>query len=197
MGNDLRRRMMQQVAGSTGPLVYSIYNRDVSDSEVIETGIKPLVDGFDLTILLDITVTKNPTDTRQAYTYSLISAGWKDNGICVVKPSQWNAGLRMRFAASTDNDNVAKILSASAGRKRVVITRAAGANSIKAIGKDGDSAQTEKTLEKGLYGSIDKTSELSLGYAGLTGAGLPPGTITKFEVYNIILSDSDIAAFLA
>lgn len=197
MGNDLRRRMMQQAAGSTGPLVYSIYNRNVSDSEVIETGIKPLADGFNLTILLDITVTNNPTDTSKAYRYCLISAGWSGNGITVLKPSQWNNGLRTRFLASTDNDDVAKILSSSAGRKRVVITRAAGADSIKAIGKDGDSAQTEKTLEKGQNGSIDKTSELSLGYAGLTGAGLPTGTITKFEVYNIILSDSDIAAFLA
>lgn len=197
MGNDLRRRMMQQVAGSTGPLVYSIYNRDVSDSEVIETGIKPLVDGFDLTILLDITVTKNPSDTSQAYRYGLISAGWSEHGIAVCKPSQWNSGLRTRYLASTDNDDAAKILSSSAGRKRVVITRVAGADSIKAIGKDGDSAQTEKTLVKSRYSSIDKTSELSLGYAGVTGAGLPPGTITKLEVYNIILSDSDIAAFLA
>lgn len=182
-------------AAPVGPLIYGLYNQVVADSDVIDTGVKPFANGSDCTILFDMTITTNPTNTAQAYQYVPLCAGNKSN-FSVNKPSQWNNGLRASFCNSADNDKAAKILSSAAGRKRIVITHVGGTKIVRAIGKAGTGEPLEKTLTGLATYTLDENAVLTFGLTG-TGYGLPPGTITKAEVYNTVLSQAEIDAFLA
>lgn len=198
MGNLLmrRREMILQSGTPEGPLLYSLENRTVVDGEVIDTGVAPLRAGKNMTILFDMTITRNPTNTAQAYQYVLFRIeSYARFG--VYKPSQWNVGIRARFCGSADNDGTGKIASSAAGRKRIVVTHEANSDHIVAIGKNGDDPSTTKTISRASAGWTPSSNEtLHFGWTG-TGYGLPPGTITKAEVYNTILSQEEINAFLA
>lgn len=189
--------MILPSAAPVGPLIYSLYDRVVTDGEVIDTGVSPFTAGVDMTLLFDMTITKNPTDTAEAYRYVLARVKSDNSGriLSVSKPSQWNAGIRAIFFGSQDNDDAGKILTSAAGRKRFVITHIANTNSITAWGKSGTAETTQKTIT-GNTAFTASQQTLTFGLLG-TGTGLPPGTITKAEVYNTILSQAEIDAFLA
>ena len=187
-----RREMILQSRSSEGPLLYSLENRTVEDGEVIDTGVAPLRAGENMTILFDMTITRNPTNTAQAYRYVLFRIE-SSTRFDVCKPSQWNNGIRARFCGSADNDGTGKIASSAAGRKRIVITHEANSDSLIAVGKNGTDAATEKTITR-TFTPSDAT--LHFGWTG-TGFGLPPGTIHLAQVYNTILSQEEIDAFLA
>ena len=198
MGNLLmrRREMILQSGTPEGPLLYSLENRTVVDGEIIDTGVAPLRAGENMTILFDMTITRNPTNTAQAYQYVLFRIE-SSTRFGVYKPSQWNSNILARFCGSTDNDGTGKIASSAAGRKRIVVTHEANSDHIVAIGKNGDDSSTTKTISMASTSWTPSSNEtLHFGWTG-TGTGLPPGTINLAQVYNTILSQEEIDAFLA
>ena len=191
-----RREMILQSGSSEGPLLYSLENRTVEDGEVIDTGVAPLRAGENMTILFDMTITRNPTNTAQAYRYVLFRIE-SSTRFDVYKPSQWNANIRARFCGSGDTDGTGNIASSATGRKRIVVTHEANSDHIVAIGKNGDNPSTTKTISRASSGWTPSSNEtLHFGWTG-TGFGLPPGTIHLAQVYNTILSQEEIDAFLA
>lgn len=198
---DMRRALMA-ASGGGSPLIYSLYNRTVSDGEVIDTGIAPFKTGTATTILMDITIASNPTSSSSAYKYVLMrvyNSEQEKPVLCVRKPSQWSSSIRAIFGYATDNDAIGKIATSSAGRKRIVITHVADSKDITAIGKNSNDAETIKTVNcVGIGGGGIGVSPdtMTLGYSD-TASGLPPATITKFEIYNTVLSQAEIDAFLA
>ena len=199
MTDRARRRALAGKANEPAPssLIFSLYNRAVSDGDVIDTGVSPFASGTSMTILLDISISKNPTDTSQAYRWRLLDilrSSGSGIALFVGKPSQWNAAIRALIGNATATDDNAKIATASAGRKRIVITHESNSSSIVAIGKVGDGTPTIKTVSNNQISS--STSHLTLGAVG-TGYGLPPATINSIEVYSEILGQEAIDQFLA
>ncbi len=182
-----------------GPLIYSLYDHPVAEGDIILTDVTPFA--TDMTILFDMTITANPTNTSSsAYRYILIEVGSASNGLNVWKSSQWSNVINAVWFGKGNGygSDDATIGKSAAGRKRIVITRAANAQGIsgalRAIGKMNDSAPVEKTITSS--NAINVSEILQFGDSA-TGRHLPPGTITKIEVYNTILSDDEINAFLA
>ena len=177
--------------------IYGLYNRTVVDSEIINTGVAPFADGVNCTILMDINITTNPSDTSNAYRYRLmyiVRSEGSGRALSVEKPSQWNANIRALIGNVTSNDNIAKIATSAAGRKRIIVTHVANTNSIHAYGKVGTGDLLEKTPTNT---AVDFSSQnLTLGATG-TGYGLPPATINKCEVYNYVFSQAEIDSFFA
>lgn len=196
MGNLLiRRREMILTAGEpVGPLLYSLENRTVVDGEVIDTGVAPLRAGENMTILFDMTVTKNPTSKEESCYYFLLFVNSRTY-FSVRKPGQWNNQIRTVAFNTSDDDNNCQIMTTAAGRKRIVITHEANTNQVTAIGKQNAGTATVKTVI-GRDAFSPTTETLKIGAPG-TRQGLPPGTINLAQVYNTILSQEEIDAFLA
>lgn len=204
MGYLLTRRREMILAGGSpapvGPLIYQLENRVVTDSEIIDTGVAPFAPGVSCTILFDMNITTNPTNTAQAYRYVLAyvaapnAPGTVKHAFKFIKPSQWNGNIRAEFFS----DGGTNILKSAAGRKRIAITHEANASSISVWARNGTDAAFSCTASP-FYGqtAVATSSVMTLGADYEAGRGLPPGTINLVEVYNVILPRTDIDAFLA
>lgn len=189
-----RRRAAMSQKKQHNPLIYSLYNEAVAAGTRINTQICPWKSGESMTILLDFNMTTNPTSGygRVWRLIQLWHAGINNNLISIGKK---NASASIQTCYYMGVENGMSGSSTSVGRHRYCITHEA----------DSDTLNIQYRKDTGTKRSYSFTQTFSeapgnyLYFGGATNGdnSLPPGTITKAEVYDVVLDSTAINAFFS
>lgn len=181
-------------------LLFSIENRTVTAGQRIETGVYPLKADFNLTILFDMTLSANPTQSGAvASVWKLIRVyndGISGEGIKIGKrsASNQNAQIWWMTTAST-GAGVSNIRIDGAYRNRIAVTHEAGSDTLKVSWRKGTETRRDYTVTNTFVAS--STNQLYFGQGTNGTSSLPPGTIKSAKVYDRILTAEEINAFFA
>lgn len=180
--------------------IYQIQNVTVAAGDSISTGIAILAQNLSVTILLDFTVSVNSTASgAQGSIHKLLQMG-STREMCIGKYNRTDETLSLWWMPASNSDKTTLTgVPSAAGRKRFAITHASNANELqlKAKVNDGDVSSVTKTKSFAASDAI-----LSAGYYSdpppeVNTAGLPTGTINRLAIYDTVLSDAEINAFLS
>lgn len=191
-----RRRGMMGKTKEPNHLVYSLYNQTVeAGSNRISTGVKPLASDFNLTILLDITISSNPT-SGVSRLWKLIHT-WNDalngRGLVIGKYQASNTTLSVWWNNPTNTGITGS--SVSTGRHRIAVTHEAGSDDLKLYYKKDNGTLKTQTVTQTFTASPNSVTYLGAG--NNDDNSLPPGTINKAEIYDVILDSVAINTFFA
>ena len=195
-----RRALMGGISAGARNPIYQIRNTAVASGESISTGVRAFAADLAVTILLDFTADTNPTgSTSKGSIHKLLQMG-STRELCIGKYNRTDETLSLWWMPASNSDKTALTgVPSAAGRKRFAITHAANANELqlKAKVNDGDVSSVTKTKTFAASDAI-----LSAGYYSdpppeVNTAGLPTGTINRLAIYDTVLSDAEIDAFLA
>ena len=177
----IRRRML--VPSEPNPLVYSLYNQSFSAGDSFSTGFKAFDADVACTILLDVTISSRPTSGNGA-NFKLIFGGANAFSYGTRNTSATN----LYYYWFNDNSYTDAGTSYTAGaRYRICVKHSANSNYVYVRTKKNTGTRNDKSSNKTFSA---KTSVLCFGNPNGTN-GLPNGTITKAEVYNVYYSDTD------
>lgn len=171
-------------------LVYSLYNYDFELGEQITTDIKPLEEGYSVTILLDVNTNANPTSsTGRLWKLICIYNGVLSvRGIYIGKAQASNQAQSVWW-----NNSTATSLSSSStsiARHRIAVTHEANSDTLTVYYKKDSGTLRTQTIVNNF---TPASNFLNFGSTGDN--ALPGGTINQAEVYNYILDSAAITEF--
>lgn len=186
-----RRRAL--LAAIDERLLYRLLDEQVSGS-FIQTGLPILSADFSFTLLLDITLDSNPSTGagRLWKTVAVYNSRLNDKGLYIGKKAAssqsqscwWNAVEHTLVGTVT-----------GAGRHRYVVRHTANSDELLIDCKFND----ENPVSFSFSDTFTPTDINNLMFGSGTNGdySLPPGMINRAEVYNYILSNDTINAFLS
>lgn len=169
-------------------VLYSLENRSF-DTEQIDTGIKLLETDHDWTIAFDANITTNPTSGNGSAYRMVVTINHDGSGYALTAGKGTSSASNFAFGFMGPYITLG---SPSTGRQRFVLTHAknSGVVNVK-YRKDTGNAVTDS-----VSGTFTATSyNLKFGHGTTTNA-LPKGTINKAIVYDNVITDAEINAFL-
>ena len=172
----------------------------VASGDSISTGIRPFAADQAVTILFDYTANTNPTGSSSKGSIQKLLQMGSTRELCIGKYNRQDATLSLWWLPSS-NANYTGIsnMPSAPGRKRFAITHEANSNDILLKMRVDDGAPFSITSTKTF---VPTDAILSAGYYSdpppeVNTAGLPAGTINNFTIYDAVLSETEIEAFLA
>ena len=188
---NIRRRSL--IGSKSTDLLYSLYNYQFS-KESINTGVPLLKAGLASTILLDIKLDTTPVSgigstTKLIYLYNNSLAA---NGLYVGRKLYQNT-INLWWMGSSDQ---ASNIQFGKYRFKIVITHAEDSNDVTMTIKKYTAPPTSDTVT---FSNTFTAAPINLlFFGGPSGADkLPTGTIYTAEVYNRVLTSTEINSFLA
>ena len=188
------------MAADRGPkLLYELKNETVTAGAVIATGIKPFVAGRACTILVDFTNTTNPTTSGAvASVWKLLVAYSTARSLYMLlfgKSKNSGSYQKGGFQESLSSAEAFSSSNPSAGRHRVAFTHEADSASATFKYRKGTGTIVSYTRTKDSF--IADSTNLFIGGGVDNEASLPDGTIRLAQVWDCVLSDAEINAFLS
>lgn len=177
----IRRRML--VPSKPNPLVYSLYNQSFSAGDSFSTGFKAFDANVACTILLDVTISSRPTSGNGA-NFKLIFGGANAFSYGTRNTSATN--FYYYWFGDTSYTDAGTSYTAGA-RYRICVTHWANNGYVYVKTKKGTGTRSDKSKNATFSA---KTGVLCFGNPNGTN-GLPNGTITKAEVYNVAYYAAD------
>ena len=187
----LRRRMMVQ---EENHLVYSLYNQAVVAGTQINTGLKPMATGIDFTLLFDFDLTQNVT-SGYGRLWKLIQIWNQTNNVAALRIGKKSSASSMFTCWWMGTEQGIQNSYTSAGRQRISVTHQSESDTVNISYKKDNGTRRNSTYTATYLNSPGNW--IYFGGTGNTDNALTPGTITKAEVYDIILPAADINAFFA
>lgn len=190
-----RRRALMGITGELQP-VYQLLDYSFSNGQ-IRTETSPFAADKDLTILLDITTTSNPTSGSgsqikfiQAFnltfsnSYPLLALGKQATG---------STGLSCTWCSDPASYQTLTGSTAAAGRKRFAVLHRANSTTLTIMHKMGTGATYTQTLTAESFTAGGDY----LDFGGSGNWSLSTGIINKAAIYNSILPESILNNFFA
>ena len=191
----IRRSELMQSGGQVNHLIYSLENYTVARGDTVNSGIQlfnPV--GMAFTILFDATLALNKDSNTNASCQKMIAVYSNSNYIFSIgRNSASNTVQRVCWTTAGSWTDLTGT-SISAGRQRIVITKEKNSGILNIYYKYKEGSLLTFTS---LYnGNKSSTSTLYFGY-GSGISTLSAGTINNVKVYNTVIDQTEINAFMA
>ena len=196
MNGILRRRRAAMAAKKENHLVYGLYSQAIESGDYVDTGMSIWKSGQAVTVLLDFQQDVNPSGTNvYGRNYRLLYfKNTPANKTClsIGKKNQGDNRLSCFYmAVEHDMTNT----STATGRQRICVTHEANSKTVNIKYKKANGTLYEFSYSETFTAAPDDT--FKLGASADSAYSLPPGTITKAEIYDTILDSAAIDAFFA
>lgn len=190
----IRRSELMQAGGQINHLIYSLENFAVSRGDTVNTGVQILnPKGMAFTILFDATLALNSDSTTIASCQKMLAI--YDNSKYIFGIGRNNAADTLQRVCWETNGSWSNLTGTkkTAGRQRLAITKEKNSGIINISYKYND---TDLLTFTAIYnGNKSSTATLHFGY-GTGVSTLSAGTINSAKVYNTVIDQVEIDAFM-